>query len=223
MTKLSKYQIGQHSFHCSSPNCLAAYNIGDRNHEPICKECGSRGQICKTCLLKCFGECGSTSWVSVPISGQSKKFKCPRCGGDERIISEGREEKIIGKPFLDKYPTGTARSDSRPSKRFVAPGSWSKPNKSSPRAKSKPNKSLPRANRHTEKLSTYVPSVEKGICEDCLKPIGYARLQAQPNTRYCVSCADRYPEGQKNRNVKELWGSRDDWKRDRGGWRKGAK
>lgn len=38
-----------------------------------------------------------------------------------------------------------------------------------------------------------------------------------------IAGADRYPEGQKNRNVKELWGSRDDWKRDRGGWRKGAK
>lgn len=212
MTKLSNYQIGQHSFHCSSPNCLVAYNIGDHDHEPICKECGSRGQICKTCLLKCFGKCGSTSWVSVPISGKSKKFRCPECGGDERIISEGREEKIIGKPFLEKYPTGSARSDSRPSKRYKARGSWSRP-----------NKSPPRANHHNKMLSANVPSGEKGICEDCLKPIGYARLQAQPNTRYCVSCADRHPEGQKSRNVKEVWGSRDDWKRDRGGWRKGGK
>jgi RNA polymerase-binding transcription factor DksA len=28
-----------------------------------------------------------------------------------------------------------------------------------------------------------------GICESCQKPIGEARLEAMPATRYCIDCA----------------------------------
>ena len=29
-----------------------------------------------------------------------------------------------------------------------------------------------------------------GICESCAKPIGEARLEAMPATRYCIDCAN---------------------------------
>lgn len=31
-----------------------------------------------------------------------------------------------------------------------------------------------------------------GICEDCGEPIGDARLEALPMTRWCISCAPRH-------------------------------
>ena len=95
MTKLSNYKIGQNSFHCSSPNCIFAYNIGDHNHKPIRKECGSRGQICKTCLLKCFGECGSTSWVSVPISGKVKNLDAQNEEVMRQLSQRAEKKKLL--------------------------------------------------------------------------------------------------------------------------------
>lgn len=53
-------------------------------------------------------------------------------------------------------------------------------------------------------------------CMSCDKVIPLARLEAMPQTKFCVNCA---PD-KKNRKINETWGSRSDWKRDRSSWKR---
>jgi RNA polymerase-binding transcription factor DksA len=213
MSEAPRHQVGQKSFHCSNPNCRVAYNIIEFHRENNCKNCGAEGQICETSFLKCYGRCGSSSWASIPINQKNKTFKCHKCGGEERVVAEAGDIKKLNNSRSETYSTGSNRTSSRPVKPVT------RSTASSPRLK----KSYTRRNNDFNENSSNTSASNSGNCEDCLKPIGYRRLQVQPNTRYCVSCAPNHPDGQKNRSVQETWGSRDAWKRDRGGWRKGGK
>ncbi|UDQ87416.1 TraR/DksA C4-type zinc finger protein [Xanthobacter autotrophicus] len=54
-------------------------------------------------------------------------------------------------------------------------------------------------------------------CLECNQPIPAARWRAVPGTRLCVEHAS----DARNRRAEEPGGSREAWKRDRGGWRRG--
>jgi hypothetical protein len=41
-----------------------------------------------------------------------------------------------------------------------------------------------------------------------------------PGTRICVDCASSDPDSDKRKFVKDSFGSREDFKRDRGSWRR---
>ena len=58
------------------------------------------------------------------------------------------------------------------------------------------------------------------ICILCGDTIPIARIVAAPKTQLCITCAENDPSGQKNKKISENFGTREDWKRDRGGWRK---
>jgi NAD-dependent SIR2 family protein deacetylase len=57
-------------------------------------------------------------------------------------------------------------------------------------------------------------------CDGCSELLSEERLQAMPGTRLCVPCASSDPDGEKRKFVKDSFGSRDDFKRDRGSWRR---
>ena len=54
-------------------------------------------------------------------------------------------------------------------------------------------------------------------CIGCRDMIPAKRLAALPETNLCVKCASFMP--QQKRTVKEIWGSREDWMRDRRSWK----
>ena len=62
--------------------------------------------------------------------------------------------------------------------------------------------------------------LKDGECSSCGKNIHPGRLKANPGTRLCIDCAENSVSGSKNRTVKDTWGSRADWARDKGSWRR---
>jgi hypothetical protein len=72
---------------------------------------------------------------------------------------------------------------------------------------------------------TYIPLRERqqspGVkCTGCPELLSEERLKAMPGTRLCVECAASGPQGDKRKFVKDSFGSREDFKRDRGSWRR---
>ena len=59
-----------------------------------------------------------------------------------------------------------------------------------------------------------------GQCSSCGKNIHPGRLKANPGTKLCIDCAETSISGSKNRTTKASGGSRADWSRDRGSWRR---
>lgn len=57
-------------------------------------------------------------------------------------------------------------------------------------------------------------------CESCGRIIPDKRIEAMPNTKLCVECADSDRSGQKNRRVTDTFGSREDFIRDRYSWKR---
>ena len=57
-------------------------------------------------------------------------------------------------------------------------------------------------------------------CTSCNAYIPIQRIVSLPNTNLCVNCASKDPHNQKKQFVKDTFGSRDDFKRDRGSWRR---
>jgi Prokaryotic dksA/traR C4-type zinc finger len=57
-------------------------------------------------------------------------------------------------------------------------------------------------------------------CDRCRELLSGARLRAMPGTRICVACASSDAEGEKRKFTKDSFGSREDFKRDRGSWRR---
>ena len=57
-------------------------------------------------------------------------------------------------------------------------------------------------------------------CISCNAYIPIQRIMSLPNTNLCVNCASQDPQNEKKRFVKDTFGSRDDFKRDRGSWRR---
>lgn len=43
---------------------------------------------------------------------------------------------------------------------------------------------------------------------------------ALPTTTFCVNCAAQDPNNKKNRFIRDSFGSREDYKRDKGSWRR---
>ena len=56
-------------------------------------------------------------------------------------------------------------------------------------------------------------------CVSCNVYIPTQRIMLFPNTTLCVNCASQDPHNQKKRFVKDSFGSRDDFKSNRGSWR----
>ena len=61
-------------------------------------------------------------------------------------------------------------------------------------------------------------NVDLRYCEICDDIIPQGRVNAIPETRYCVTHAQSGPEGKKNRTVEEPWGTRADFKKDSKRW-----
>ena len=59
-----------------------------------------------------------------------------------------------------------------------------------------------------------------GGCMRCGKEIRQARLNAHPEAKHCITCAEVTGSGAANRHVRESWGSRADWSRDRNSWKR---
>ena len=57
-------------------------------------------------------------------------------------------------------------------------------------------------------------------CFHCNFPISPARLAAVPQTRYCADCAREGSQMPANRKVKEPWGTREAFKKDRASWQR---
>jgi Prokaryotic dksA/traR C4-type zinc finger len=57
-------------------------------------------------------------------------------------------------------------------------------------------------------------------CARCPELLSEERLRAMPGTRLCVDCASSDPDGENRKFVKDTFGSREDYKRDRGSWRR---
>jgi len=207
LSKAFQQDIGRHSFHCSNISCDAVYYVDVVKADLKCKFCKGDGKLCKTVLLACGGSCGSVSYASIPINARPNQTRCIKCGCIERIISDEKKSSEI-------TTSQTSRGPSRPVKK------WKPTNRQVKRAQSgvSSRQAQPKASTDN-KVSEDLP---KGICKSCLKGIPLARLAANPSTDFCLPCANIRPEGQKNRKVIETWGSRDAWKRDRGGWRKGG-
>ncbi|MDH3999196.1 MAG: TraR/DksA C4-type zinc finger protein [Desulfuromonadales bacterium] len=63
--------------------------------------------------------------------------------------------------------------------------------------------SMVQANRRTAKVRLTrietalrrVDSDEYGLCAECEEPVGYARLQAQPETPFCIECQGNREKG----------------------------
>ena len=59
---------------------------------------------------------------------------------------------------------------------------------------------------------------EQRECLKCGDEIPPARLKAVPLTKYCVNCVPKYSPGNKKKFIKDSFGSRKEYKRDRKSW-----
>ena len=57
-------------------------------------------------------------------------------------------------------------------------------------------------------------------CASCDSYIPIQRILALPSTTLCVNCASQDPNNKKNRFIRDTFGSREDYKRDKGSWRR---
>jgi ssDNA-binding Zn-finger/Zn-ribbon topoisomerase 1 len=57
-------------------------------------------------------------------------------------------------------------------------------------------------------------------CARCSELLSEERQRAMPGTLLCVTCASSDPDGGRRKFVKDGFGSREDYKRDRGSWRR---
>lgn len=62
--------------------------------------------------------------------------------------------------------------------------------------------------------------VEQPLCSTCNRPINKKRLEALVYTDKCTECASKAPNNEQKRFIRETWGTRDDWKRDRASWKR---
>ncbi len=213
--------IGQHSFHCLNDSCKVAYYVQVIKVGMKCKQCGQRGVMCQTVKTVCKGSCGFTSINSIPTSTNFDELRCEKCAGPTHCIvtppepqknDTNDEKQGVNLRFRPhKTPVYQAKSPSRPVKRWQ-PTKWQ-----IEKARNK-NRDLP-----VSKTNSKSPQAEfDGQCLECGKPIPAARLQANPEARLCIRCAETHPSGQKNRVQQETWGNRDAWKKDRGSWKRGG-
>jgi len=70
-----------------------------------------------------------------------------------------------------------------------------------------------KASRSTNTNSGY-------YCSLCKTAIPIERLQKEPSTILCINCASKHPSGKKNRFIKDTFGSRQDYAKDRASWKK---
>ncbi|MGO4508016.1 TraR/DksA C4-type zinc finger protein [Bradyrhizobium sp. 2TAF36] len=61
-------------------------------------------------------------------------------------------------------------------------------------------------------------AISENQCRGCSEEIPADRLAAMPGTHLCVDCASGQPPPKKR--IKEPWGTRDAWRRDRASWKK---
>ena len=83
------------------------------------------------------------------------------------------------------------------------------------RNKSDKTKKILTKSKNKIKLSTNAYN-----CSVCNDVIPLERIKLEPTTSMCFECATKNPTNNKDRYIKDEFGSRSDYKRDRGGWRK---
>lgn len=72
-----------------------------------------------------------------------------------------------------------------------------------------------------KKISPKNNSIKSYVrCTSCNSYISLERIRALPSTTLCINCASQDPSNKKNRFIKDTFGSRNDYKRDRGSWRR---
>lgn len=147
--------------------------------------------------------CGFSSFINIHQHDLSKEFKCDFC---------------LSICVLKDLPIRQQNKKNRPEARAEH---LNRNQKQQNVALSKFNKNSTKAKVQTSasKLDLKT-SIQSGYCDSCNVKIPKARLEAVPNTKLCINCANNDPSGSKNRKINETWGSRDDWKRDWGSWRK---
>mgnify|MGYP006127595987 CR=1 FL=1 len=73
---------------------------------------------------------------------------------------------------------------------------------------------------HTKSKNKIKLSTNAYNCSVCNDVIPLERIKLEPTTSMCFECATKNPTNNKDRYIKDEFGSRSDYKRDRGGWRK---
>jgi hypothetical protein len=117
-------------------------------------------------------------------------------------------------PELNRAPDLRPRTEHQLPSRQAQTTASAWPKRSSVKAKGVPIR------RNKATVSVPALGTGEGLCLECGEDIPFERLKAVPGTPYCVSCASKRPEGQRNRKVLETWGSRSDWKKDRSSWKR---
>ena len=75
------------------------------------------------------------------------------------------------------------------------------------------------------RVAAYTPMPERQQpprikCAGCQELLSEERLKAMPGTHLCVECSSSGPNDDKRKFVKDSFGSREAFKRDRGSWRR---
>ena len=219
------------TFHCAS--CPDKYFIDVVRLDHKCRTCRSSGSLRQCFEFQCQSCRNKESWC-FDIGSQRGPINCKSCnsvmaeiGPHNGKVERLRDRKKVvgqskGSPRKDtfEWPNSNGHSAShvprKPKASKQTTYGW--PNKTSHSTSNIPRK--PKASKQATSTLKENASPLPGECHGCGMQIPRARLQALPNTKLCISCAEERPEGQGNRRAVETWGSRDAWKRDRGGWRR---
>ena len=194
------------TFHCAS--CPDKYFIDVVRLDHKCRTCRSSGSLRQCFEFQCQSCRNKESWC-FDIGSQRGPINCKSCNSVMAEIGphNGKVERLKDRKKVVGQSKGSPRKDT-----------FERPKRASNSTSNIPRK--PKASKQATSTPKENASPLPGECHGCGMQIPRARLQALPNTKLCISCAEDRPEGQGNRRAVETWGSRDAWKRDRGGWRR---
>jgi RNA polymerase-binding transcription factor DksA len=194
------------TFHCAS--CPDKYFIDVVRLDHKCRTCRSSGSLRQCFEFQCQSCRNKESWC-FDIGSQRGPINCKSCNSVMAEIGphNGKVERLKDRKKVVGQSKGSPRKDT-----------FERPKRASHSTSNIPRK--PKASKQATSTLKENVSPLPGECHGCGMQIPRARLQALPNTKLCISCAEERPEGQGNRRAVETWGSRDAWKKDRGGWRR---
>lgn len=77
-----------------------------------------------------------------------------------------------------------------------------------------------KSNQNKIKIRRSIETNSGYYCSLCKIAIPTERLQKEPSTILCINCASKHPSSKKNRFIKDTFGSRKDYAKDRASWKK---
>jgi RNA polymerase-binding transcription factor DksA len=154
-------------------------------------------------------QCSHKGRIRLAALRPNLKFRCSICGSSGRITAENQVRTIEEqkKILLIKAPEIQLETNTE------------KPSSKSEEKTDKENQ----VKADEKSISThkvYNRPSKRRHCEICDELIDHRRLVVVPTTTKCINCARN--EDKPKKKIRDSFGTREEFKRDRGGWRRNS-